>query len=150
MAHLEKFTDDFFLFLELGFISVNQADEDSAVKLFKAAELLNPKSTLPRVGQGYLHLHKLELRQASEFFEKVLQEEPQNEMAKTFLGLCLTMSPNAVLQGEKILEEMTHSSDKLIKNLSYTALDFVDQFVKKAPTPVQAPSKKTTRKRKST
>ena len=149
MPNMETLKDDFILFLEAGFIAVNQADEDSAVKLFKSAELINPQSTLPKVGRGYLHLHKLELRQACEFFEEVLKEEPQNEMAKTFLGLCLTLSPNAVVEGEKILEETSHSSDKLVKNLSYTALDFVDRFIKKAPTPVQIADKKPKKRRKS-
>ena len=60
--HLNKFKDDFFLFLEAGFIAVNQADEDAAVKLFKAAQLLDPQQSLPQIGFGYLHLHKLELK----------------------------------------------------------------------------------------
>ncbi len=35
---LKKYKDDFLLLAEAGFIAVNQADEDAAVKLFKAAE----------------------------------------------------------------------------------------------------------------
>jgi len=149
MSNLEAFRDDFILLLESGFIAVNLADEDSALKLFKAAELLNPESTLPKVGQGYMHLHKLELKEACKLFEKVLKKEPNNEMAKTFLGLCLTLSPSAVEEGEKILEETTKSSDNLVKNLSHTALDFVDKFIKKAPTPVQAPAKKTAKRKRA-
>ncbi len=148
MSDLQKFKDDFILFLEMGFIAVNQADEDSAVKLFKASQLLDPKNTLPKVGLGYLHLHKLELRQAFQLFEDVLKNEPDNEMAKTFLGLCLTMSPNAVNKGEEILHQTQDSGDKLIRSLSKTALDFVDKFVKKAPTPVEGKTKKQPRKHK--
>lgn len=136
---MEKYKEDFILFVESGFIAVNQSDEDSARKLFKAAELLNPESSLPTIGLGYLHLHKLELKEACAKFESVLQKEPNNEMVKTFLGLCMVFSPQAVMQGEKILEETLKSQDTLVKNLSKSALDFVDAYVKKHPTPLQAP-----------
>lgn len=137
MSQLEDFSSDFFLFLEAGFIAVNQCDEDSSVKLFKAAELLDPENSLSKVGLGYMHLHKLEITKACSYFEEVLKKEPENDMAKTFLGLCLTMSPDQVGKGEKLLQSTTNSSDKLIKNLSHTALDFVDEFVKKEPTPLE-------------
>ncbi len=137
MAKIEKYKDDFILLLVSGFIAVNQADEDSAVKLFNAAEKLNPKSTLPLIGMGYLHLHKLELTKCIKAFEDVLKKEPHNEMAKTFLGIAMTMTPNRVSEGEKLLADSGKSHDKQIKKLSDTALDFVDRFVKKSPTPVE-------------
>lgn len=146
--NLKKFKDDFILFLEAGFIAVNQADEDAAVKLFKAAKLLDPKNTLPVVGQGYLHLHKLELKQACKLFEDVLKKEPDNQMAKTFLGLCLSFSPAAVDKGEEILHETLETEDNMIKNLSKTALDFVDNFMKKEATPVEVAKKKKKDKKK--
>lgn len=132
---LQAYINDFLLFIEAGYVAVNQADEDSALKLFRAAELLEPQNTLPIIGFGYLHLHKLELKQAIEQFEKVLKKEPQNEMAKTFLGIAMSMMPNQVEKGEKILEQMNHSKDPLIKQLTDTALDFVERFVKKTPGP---------------
>ena len=79
--------EDYILMIEAGFIAVNQADEDSALKLFRASEMLQPDNSLPKVGFGYLHLHKLELKQAVRIFEEVLEKEPNNEMAKTFLGI---------------------------------------------------------------
>lgn len=132
---LKHFKEDWLLFTESGFIATNQADEDSAVKLFKAGELLNPESTLPRIGMGYLHLHKLELKQAVKAFEQVIEKEPHNEMAKAFLGLCLGMMPNMADKGEKILEETTKSKDPEIRQLSETAIDFVERFIKKSPGP---------------
>jgi hypothetical protein len=134
---LKEYKEDFILFLEAGFIAVNQADEDAAVKLFKASELLEPTNMLSRIGMGYLHLHKLELKQAIEDFEYVLQKEPNNSMAKAFLGICKTMTPREVLEGEKLLVEAEKSEDKEVKKLSTVALDFVDKFVKKAPSPVE-------------
>ena len=64
MEDLKKYEEDFFLFLEAGFIAINQADEDSAVKLLKTCELMQPENPLIKIGFGYLHLHKLELKQA--------------------------------------------------------------------------------------
>jgi hypothetical protein len=134
MKKIEDFKKHFVLILEAGFVAVNQADEDSALKLFKAAALLNPHSTLPHVGLGYLHLHKLELKQACKAFEDVLAKEPHNEMAKTFLGLSLTMTTDRVAEGEKILTDAaTHSHDHQVKTLADSALVFVDKFVKKNP-----------------
>jgi len=134
MKDIERFKGHFVLLLEAGFIAVNQADEDSAMKLFKAAALLNTKSTLPEVGMGYLYLHKLELKQACKTFESVLQKEPSNEMAKTLLGLCMTMTTDQVAKGEKILTETaTGSSDPQVKQLAESTLQFVDEFIKKSP-----------------
>ena len=141
MANWKDYKEDWILFLESGFIAVNQMDEDAAVKLFKAAELLNPESTLPKVGMGYLHLHKLELKQACKAFEEVLEKEPKNEMAKTFLGICMSLSPASLDKGEKILEQTQKSHDPMIKNLSGTAIDFAEKFMKKSPTPAQGQKK---------
>lgn len=131
----KHFKEDWLLFTECGFIAVNQADEDSASKLFKAGELLNPENVLSRIGVGYLHLHKLELKQAVKAFEEVIEKDPHNEMAKAFLGLCMGMMPNMADKGEKILEETTKSKDPGIRQLSETAIDFVEKFIKKSPGP---------------
>lgn len=135
---LHKYKDDFFVLLEAGFMAVNQQDEDSAIKLFRASEVLNPESTFPKIGFGYMHMCKLELKQASKIFEEVSKKEPENEMAKTFLGICMSMSPGATNKGEKILEQSASKSDDPdIRNLASSAMDFVDNFVKKAPSPME-------------
>ncbi len=132
MEDLSKYDEDFFLFLEAGFIAINQADEDAAVKMFKACELLRPDNSLVQVGIGYLHLHKLELKNAIKCFEEVLAKEPDNEMAKTFLGIAFSLTPDQVSKGEKILEEAAKgSSDADVKKVANTTLDFVEHFVKK-------------------
>jgi hypothetical protein len=146
--HLNKFKNDFSLLLEAGFIAVNQADEDAATKLFRAAQLLDPEHTLPQIGFGYLHLHKLELKQACQVLQGVLDKEPENEMAKAFLGICMGLSPELLENGEKILEQSTHSKDPLIQTLSHTALDFIEKFVKKTPGPATPTANKETKKHK--
>jgi tetratricopeptide (TPR) repeat protein len=135
MTSWNKYKEDFVLLLEAGFIAVNQADEESALKLFKAAELLNPKSTLPKVGFGYLHLHKLDLKQACKAFEEVLEAEPKNEMARALLGIALTLGPTTMAKGEALIEETRHSKDPMLQQLSKTAADFVDTCLKKPPSP---------------
>jgi tetratricopeptide (TPR) repeat protein len=134
---LKKYKEDYILMVEAGFIAVNQANEDAALKLFRAAELLDPKNTLPIVGYGYLHLHKLELPQAVRRFEEVLKEEPKNEMAKALLGLSLSLSPKHLSKGETVLESTLKSKEPGIKKLAKIALDFVDKFVKVTPGPAE-------------
>ncbi|MBI3211251.1 MAG: SctF chaperone SctG [Simkania negevensis] len=142
MENLTKFKEDLLLFLEAGFIATNQADEDSAQKLYKACQLLSPENSLIKVGIGYLHLHKLELKQACELFEQVIAKEPDNELAKTMLGIALSLTPDKVTKGEKLLEStMKSSSDPHIKKVASTTLDFVEQFVKKAPGPADVKRK---------
>jgi len=135
MATMNKYKEDFILMVEAGFIAVNQADEDAALKLFRAAELLDAENALPQIGLGYLHLHKLELKQAVKAFEDVLAKEPNNDMAKAFLGLCVSMMPNSTEKGEKILEQTLKSKDPMIKRLAGSAIDFVEKFIKKPSGP---------------
>lgn len=140
---LESYKQHLTTLIEAGFIAVNQSDEDSAVKLFKAADLLSPGDFLPKLGMGYLHLCKLELKQACSVFNDVLEKEPENEIAKAFLGLCMSLNPNEVDKGAEILKEADKSTkNPLLKNMTSNAIAFVDKFVKKAPTPTQGPIKK--------
>lgn len=139
MAKLDQYKDHFILMGEAGFIAVNQGDEDAALKLFKASEMLNPNSILAKVGFGYIHLCKLELKQAAKSFEDLLAKEPDNELARTFLGLCLSLNPTECAKGEKVLEEsLKDAKDPMIKGLAKSSLEFVERFVKKPPAPGQA------------
>lgn len=141
MTSWKEYKKDWVLLLEGGFIAVNQGDEDSAVKLFKAAELLSPEHIMPKIGFGYLHLHKLELKQAVHFFEQALKMDPHSDMAKALLGVSMSLAPNSIEKGEKILHQTEKSRDPLIKSLSSSTIDFVERFVKKAPTPVEGSRK---------
>ncbi len=98
---------------------------------------------------GYLHLCKLELKQAAKIFEDILEKDPSHEMARTFLGLSLSLNPQEVVKGEKILEESCEMiKDPMIKTVAKSALDFVHKFVKKAPTPVQGQPATKSKKKK--
>lgn len=144
MSHYKRHMEDAILFTEAGFIAVNQADEDAALKLFKAAELLNPASTLPQVGVGYLHLHKLDLKEAAKQFEAVIKREPGNEMAVTLYGIALGLSSETAGKGEKILHDTSRGSqDPLLRQLGDTAIAFIDRFVKRTPGPAGGDLKRT-------
>lgn len=140
MAELQKFKDHFILLCEAGFVAVNQADEDAATKLFKASELLKPENTLPKVGMGYMQLMRLQLKDACRLFDEVIAKEPDNEMAKAFLGLSYALTSTDLEKGEKILGETAKDAeDAQVKKLAETALEFVEKFIKKAPTPLEKP-----------
>ena len=135
---LETFKEHYIVMAEAGFIAINQADEDAAIKLFKAAEVLDPTNVLPKIGMGYLRLCKLELKQAAKIFEEIIAADPNNEMAKALLGLSMSLNPKEVPQGEKVLaESMKDSKDPMIKELANSALDFVEKFVKKDSHPLR-------------
>jgi hypothetical protein len=136
---IQEYKHFFITMVEAGFVAVNQADEDAATKLFKAAAMLNPDHNLAKVGFGYMHLCKLELKQAVKYFTEVLDKEPDNEMCKAFLGLSLSLNPSEVTKGEMVLEEAHKTAkDPMIKNLAASAIDFVARFVKKTPGPAQS------------
>lgn len=138
MANIKEFKDHFILLCEGGFIAVNQADEDAASKLFKAAELLQPHHTLPKIGMGYMAMMKLELQKACKAFEEVLKQDPTNEMAQAFLGLTYSLTTTEIAKGERLLEDAVQKADDpMVKKLAETTLDFVERFIKKAPTPIQ-------------
>jgi tetratricopeptide (TPR) repeat protein len=141
MPQFQKFKDHFILMAEAGFIAINQSDEDAAIKLFATAELLDSSNPLPRLGMGYLNLCQLKLKQAATIFEEILAKDPSNEMAKTLLGLTLSLNPTELAKGEKTLEEsIQKNQDPMIKSLAKSALDFVEKFVKKAPSPLESKS----------
>lgn len=133
---LNRYKDQFTLFLELGFIAVNHADESSAVKLFQAAELLRPEEPLTIIGFGYLHLCKLEVNSAIKMFEKALKKDPNNPIANSLLGFCFALTPEHVKKGKHILEDMkAHAKTKDIKELDNVLLGFVNEFTKKDSSP---------------
>lgn len=140
---LEPYKEHYVTMIEAGFIAVNQSDEDSAIKLFKAADLLTPGNFMSQLGIGYLHLCKLELKQSCKIFSDVLEKDPNNEIAKAFLGLSLSLNPKEVDKGTEILKEADKGTkDPFLKNLTGNALSFVDKFIKKSPTPSEGQLKK--------
>lgn len=131
MKHHEAFKEDIHLLLEAGFIAINQADEDSAKKLLKAAALIEPNNILVHIGQGYLAMHKLDAVTAQKHFEHALTMDPDNQMAKAFLGLSYLFIPNGVAKGERMCSDvLQHTKETQLKDFAESALEFSDTFIR--------------------
>ena len=138
-----KHKEDFVLILEAGFVAIMHQDEDSAIKLFKAAQLLDPENVMPQIGIAYMQLLKLELKAAVSCLKAVMHKEPHNEFAKALYGVCLTFSPDMSAEGAKVLHETEkHSHDPAIQKLTKDATQFYEKFIKAPPSPEQVTSHK--------
>lgn len=127
-----EFKEDFALLVEAGFIAVKQLDEVNAVRIFHAAQALNPTSTAPQLGLGYIALNKLEIKEAIRIFEVVLEVEPDNYLAKTFLGMCFLLSKGKRTKGEDYIKEaMEKTEDPSIKNLASISLEWAEKDLSK-------------------
>lgn len=134
--NLEDFNEDFPLLLEAGFVAVKQLDEASARHLFNAAQLLSPESSAPRIGLGYIALNKLEVKEATEIFTEITEEEPDNHLAQMFLGICYLLSKSKRSEGEKLVKSIIkESSDETIVNLGKIALEWAEKDLKKLKSP---------------
>ena len=137
---IEELKEDFSLFIETGFIAVKQLDGFSAGSIFLAAQMISPESTAPQIGLGYIALNKLELKEATHIFEKVIEKEPENHLAQTFLGICYLLQKQKRKKGEKLIHEsIEKSSDPTIKNLGKISLEWAEKDLKKSKAPFFAP-----------
>ncbi|MCB1113061.1 MAG: SctF chaperone SctG [Chlamydiales bacterium] len=133
---LEDFIDDFALLIEAGFVAVKQLDETSASRLFHAAQAMNPMSTAPQIGLGYIALNKLEVKEATRIYEDVLKKEPDNYLAQTFLGMCLLLTKAKRKKGKKMIEEAkAKSNDPTVKNLCDISLTWAEKDLEKKNIP---------------
>lgn len=132
----DDFLEDFALLIEAGFVAVKQLDEVSATRIFNAAQVLNPMSSAPQIGLGYIALNKLEIKKATKIFEAVAKKEPENYLAKTFLGMCFLLTKPKRGEGEEMIREsMEKSSDPTIKNLGELSLEWAEKDLKKIKSP---------------
>lgn len=133
---LEQFQSDFALLLEAGFIAVKQLDEISALRLFNAAQAVNPSSTAPQIGLGYIALNKLDLKEAVRLFKQVIEKEPENHLAQAFYGICLLLNKQKREEGEKLIHDIIEKSDDpTIKALGEVSLEWAEKDLKKMKTP---------------
>lgn len=132
----ELFQSDFPLLLEAGFIAVKQLDEISAFRLFTAAQVVNPTSTAPQIGLGYIALNKLDLKEAVRLFKQVVDKEPNNHLARAFYGICLLLNKQRREEGEKIIKDVIEKAqDPTIKTLGETSLEWAEKDLKKMKAP---------------
>jgi hypothetical protein len=133
---IEDFQDDFALLIESGFIAVKQLDETSATRIFKAAQVLNKDSVAPKIGLGYIAMNKLEVKEATKIFEEVLRKEPENQLAKTFLGICFLLTKPKMEKGEELIKEaIAASDDETVKSLGKLSLEWAEKDLRKNKSP---------------
>ncbi len=132
MEQFQDFIQDFGILVEVGFVAVKQGDEDCALKLFRAAEVLDPTHSAPKLGFGYIALNKLELKEASDIFEGVVAEEPTNFLASTFLGLCLMLAKTDPKRGESLVNRaLEKCTDSSVRHFAQTVLEWKTEFFEK-------------------
>lgn len=127
------YLEDFALFIEAGFVAVKQLDEIAARRLFKAAELLNPESSAPKLGLGYIELNKMRSNEASKIFESILEKEPHHCLAKALLGISYLMMKEKRVEGENLIKEAkAESDDPTIQNLAEVSVQWLNKDLKTA------------------
>lgn len=132
----QEFKEDFSFLIEAGFVAVKQLDETSASRIFHAAQVINPTSTAPQLGLGYIALNKLELKEANKIFEEILKKEPENYLAQTFLGICCLLNKAKRKKGEKLIQEaISKATDPTVKSLGKISLEWAEKDLKKEKAP---------------
>jgi Tfp pilus assembly protein PilF len=132
----QEFRPDFKLLIEAGFVAVKQLDETSSTRIFKAAKALNPESSAPEIGLGYIALNKLEVKEASAIFESILKKEPDNYLAQTFLGICYLLTKAKRSKGEELIHKaMELTTDETVKNLGRISLEWLEKDLRKLKSP---------------
>jgi Flp pilus assembly protein TadD len=129
---LAEYKEDFALLIEAGFVAVKQLDEKSARQIFKAAQVLSPHSTAPHIGLGFIALNKLDTKESDRIFAKIVEREPDNWLAQTFLGISHLLQKSKRKQGEELVRlALESSSDVTVKNLAKVTLEWLEKELKK-------------------
>lgn len=128
LEQLDVFKEDFALLIEAGFIAVKQLDETDARRIFTAAQALNKTSSAPQIGLGYIALNKLEVKEAAKIFQEVLNIEPENYLAQTFLAICYLLVKNKREEGEKMIQSILEKTqEQTIINLCNISLEWAEK-----------------------
>jgi tetratricopeptide (TPR) repeat protein len=109
--YLKQYKPDFALFVESGFVAINQCDEQSAIRLLGAAYMLNPEHPAPHLGLGYLYLNMEQLDRAIISLEESLKRDASMDLTKVLLGGALTLAKKDESRAQKLIEEVTNSQD---------------------------------------
>lgn len=133
---IEEFKEDFSLLIEGGFVAVKQLDAISSSRIFIAAQVISPGHTAPQIGLGYIALNQLNIKEATHIFEAIVEKEPENYLAQTFLGISYLLAKPKRKKGERIIKEaIEKTNDPTIKNLGSISLEWADKDLKKAKAP---------------
>ena len=127
---LEALKQDAHWFVEMAFISINRKNEMRANQFLDAASTLNPGYILIDIARASIHMHKMELKEAETLLKKVLEKDPKQTLAMTFLAICHTLLGNTE-GGKKIFEEMKKGEDPDAKKIASESEKFIKENTKK-------------------
>lgn len=134
--NIQDFVEDFALLIEAGFVAVKQLDELSSTRIFEAAQILKRDSTAPKIGLGYIALNKLDIKEATRIFSEVVNKEKDNQLARTFLGMCYLLSKGKHQEGQVLIKDaINKTADPTIENLGTIALEWWEKDLQKQKAP---------------
>lgn len=143
MATLQEFSKDLSLLVEAGLIAIKQGDEDSAKKLFNAVGVIDPKSTMKKMGHGLIAIHKMDIKTGVKLFNEILEVESDNHRAKAFLAFAYVLSTlkddwtneekasNLRKGAELAVYVLDHSDNASTRQLAQSVLDWETELHKK-------------------
>lgn len=143
MATLQDFAKDIGLLVEAGLIAIKQGDEESAKKLFNAVGVVDPKSTMKKMGFGLIAIHKMDIRNGIKLFNEILAVEPDNHRANAFLGFAYVLSTlkedwsaeekakNLQKGAEIAVHVLDHSDNASTRQLAQSILDWESEMNRK-------------------
>lgn len=143
MATLQDFAKDIGLLVESGLIAIKQGDEESAKKLFNAVGVIDPKSTMKKMGFGLIAIHKMDIKNGIKLFNEILQVEPENHRANAFLGFAYVLSTlkedwsveekakNLQKGAEIAVHVLDHSDNASTRQLAQSILDWESEINRK-------------------
>jgi len=139
MSAFAQFQEDFPLFLEAGFIAANNADKESAIKLFQAAGTLQENHVMSKIGLGYLYFTTLELQKAVAYFQEALDMDPNNELAQALMHFCVGLkTPQNLPTAKEAVENLQESStDEETKILTKHILNIFQPMLVPSPMELQ-------------
>jgi hypothetical protein len=144
MATKEEFKKDLPLFVEAGLVAIKQGDEESAKKLFNAVGVIDPQSSMKKLGFGLIAIHKMDIASGIKMFNEILAAEPENYRAMAFLGFAHLLSTlkketsrdekaEALRKGVEIAQKVLASTDNPSTcQLAQSMLDWEQELQKKA------------------
>lgn len=119
---IQDFKKDLGLLVEAGLLAIKQGDEDSAKKIFDACDILDDDGIQKAFGYGLIAMHKMEIPKAIEWFQSLLEKDPNNWRAKSFLGFAYILT----IFSENSAEEKS-ANLKTALMLSQEVLDNCDE-----------------------
>ena len=139
MTATKEFKEDLGLLVESGLIAIKQGDEESAKKLFDAADILDPGTASASMGHGLIALHKMDIAEARKHFNEILKNDKKDYRAKAFLAFTNVLSVlqdgsdeekmEGLKRGAELAQEvLEHCKEPSTRELAQSLLDWENEL----------------------